>query len=196
AWFTIWSMISVRKSPNMISTTGLRPVIAAPTPIPVKPGSEMGVSITRSLPNSSTNPERTLKGVPASATSSPITHTRESRRISSASASRMASPKVNSLTVVCVAVSGIDVLLRFIDSRIRRGDGEFHGGIHLCFDLGLNALELRRIGELLLDEPISQNFDGVAFGGPALLFLLGAIIFAIDIAHVVAAISVGVAQKK
>ena len=31
-------MISVRKSPNMMSTTGRRPVIAAPTPRPVKPG--------------------------------------------------------------------------------------------------------------------------------------------------------------
>src|SRR6266699_2997738 len=149
----------------MISTTGRRPVIAAPTPIPVNPGSEIGVSITRSLPNSSTNPDNTLKGVPASATSSPIMHTRGSRRISSASASRIASPKVSSRTLVWVAVSGIDV-------------------------------RLRRIRELLLHEPISQNLDGIALGGPSLLFLLGAIVFAIDIAHVVPAIAVSVAQQK
>src|SRR5438309_302115 len=173
--------MSVRKSPNMMSTTGRRPVMAAPTPIPVNPGSEIGVSITRSLPNSSTRPDRTLNGVPASATSSPMMHTRESRRISSASASRMASPNVSSRTVVWVTVSGIDVLLRLVDGGIGRGDGEFHGGIHLRFDLGLNSFELRRIRELLLDEPIAENVDGIAFGGPSLFFLLGAIVFAIDV---------------
>src|ERR1035441_2335486 len=60
-------MVRVMKSPNMMSTTGRRPVIAAPTAIPVNPASEIGVSSTRSLPNSSSKPERTLKGVPASA---------------------------------------------------------------------------------------------------------------------------------
>src|SRR5256712_13016894 len=180
----------------MISTTGRRPVIAAPTPIPVNPGSEIGVSITRSLPNSSTNPDKSLKDVPASATSSPIMHTRGSRRISSASASRIASPKVNSRTVVWVAVSGIDVLLHLLDRRIRRGNGEFHRGIDLRLDLGLNPFQLRRIGELLFDEPISQNVDGIALGGPSLFFLLGAIVFAIDVAHVVPAISVSVAEQK
>src|SRR5437660_3456238 len=189
-------MIKVRKSPNMISTTGRSPVMAAPTPMPVKPGSEIGVSITRSLPNSSTRPDRTLKGVPASATSSPMMQTRESRRISSASASRMASPNVSSRTVVWVAVSGIDVLLRLVDSGIGRGDGEFHSGIHLRFDLGLNFFKLRRIRQLLPDEPIAENIDGITLGGPALFFLLGPIVFAIDVAHVMAAIAVGVAQHK
>ena len=46
----------------MMSTTGRRPVIAAPTPRPVKPGSEIGVSMMRSLPNSSTSPFSTLNG--------------------------------------------------------------------------------------------------------------------------------------
>ncbi len=75
------------KSPNMMSTTGRMPVIAAPSPIPVMPASEIGESSTRSGPNSSTRPESTLNGVPASATSSPSTNTVESRRSSSASAS-------------------------------------------------------------------------------------------------------------
>jgi hypothetical protein len=75
------------KSPNIRSTTGPAPVIAAPTAMPMKPGSEIGVSITLSVPNSSTSPESTLNGVPASATSSPIRMTVGSRRISSASAS-------------------------------------------------------------------------------------------------------------
>src|SRR5579885_569023 len=82
------------KSPNIISTTGRIPVIAPPTPRPVMPASEIGESITRPGPNSSTNPASTLNGVPASATSSPIMNTVGSRRISSASASRMACASV------------------------------------------------------------------------------------------------------
>src|SRR5919198_407034 len=80
-------MTSVRKSPNMMSTTGRMPVMAAPSPIPVMPASEIGESSTRSGPNSSTSPEVTLNGVPASAMSSPIRKTVGSRRSSSASAS-------------------------------------------------------------------------------------------------------------
>src|SRR5579871_2512480 len=64
-------MTRVRKSPNIMSAMGRMPVIAAPTATPVNPASEIGVSITRFVPNSSTNPESTLNGVPASATSSP-----------------------------------------------------------------------------------------------------------------------------
>ena len=41
-------MTRVRKSPNMMSTTGRIPVIAAPTASPVIPASEIGESITRS----------------------------------------------------------------------------------------------------------------------------------------------------
>src|SRR5439155_1173408 len=51
----------------------------------------------RLVPNSCTSPVSTLKGWPASATSSPMRNTRGSRRISSAIASRTASPYVSSL---------------------------------------------------------------------------------------------------
>src|SRR5579884_1101569 len=61
--------------------TGRIPVIAAPTPRPVMPASEMGESMTRCVPNSCTRPERTLKGVPASATSSPIMKTVRLRQL-------------------------------------------------------------------------------------------------------------------
>src|ERR1700722_15252097 len=128
-------MVRVRKSPNIISTTGRIPVMAAPTPTPVKPGSEMGVSMTRATPNSWTSPERTLKGVPASATSSPMMHTLLSRRISSARASFTAFAKVNFLW----AGSGIYVLLHFIDVGVGRGDGEFDGGFHLFSNFFLNG---------------------------------------------------------
>src|SRR5882724_2745295 len=149
-------MVRVRKSPNMMSTTGRRPVMAAPTPTPVKPASEIGVSTTRSAPNSSTNPERTLKGVPASATSSPIMQTRESRRISSASASRTACANVSSR-------SGINILLDLVDAGIGRGNGKFDRGLHLAARFGGNLLEHRGIGMALRQEPGGMQFDGIAF---------------------------------
>src|SRR2546429_4958739 len=102
----------------MMSTTGRSPVIAAPTPPPLTPASEIGVSSPRSRPNSSTNPDRTLNGVPASATSSPKMHTRLSRRISSASASRTACAKVNSRA----GSSGIYVLVRLFRLGVRRSN--------------------------------------------------------------------------
>ena len=60
AWFTTWSMATSRKLMVMISTTGRSPSIAAPTPAPTKPSSLMGVSRTRSGPNSSSKPAVTL----------------------------------------------------------------------------------------------------------------------------------------
>src|SRR3989440_11456112 len=56
----------------------------------------------RSVPNSCTSPTSVLKGWRASATSSPMRNTRGSRRISSAIASRTASPYVSSRTAVSV----------------------------------------------------------------------------------------------
>ncbi len=56
----IWSMATREKLNVINSTMGRMPFMAAPTPIPVKPNSEMGVSITRSGPNSSSMPWLTL----------------------------------------------------------------------------------------------------------------------------------------
>src|ERR1700674_1392822 len=136
----------------MMSTTGRRPVIAAPTATPVNPASEIGVSMTRDFPNSSTSPDKTLNGVPASATSSPMRHTRGSRRISSASASRTASPSVNSRT----ATSGINVLLDLVRAGISRLHGKLHGRVDLGLDLRLNPIELIFVREFLTDDPIGQ----------------------------------------
>src|SRR4029453_12014564 len=94
------------KSPNIISTTGRIPVMAAPTPMPLMPASDMGESITRFVPNSFARPESTLNGVPASATSSAMINTRRSRRISSANASLMAWPKVISRTGFPLVMAG------------------------------------------------------------------------------------------
>ena len=48
----------------MTSTTGRRPVIAAPTAAPTKPISAMGVSMTRSGPNSVISPRVARSGPP------------------------------------------------------------------------------------------------------------------------------------
>src|SRR6266853_4382970 len=163
------------KSPNMISTTGRMPVMAAPTPTPVKPASEIGVSITRAVPNSSTRPDKTLKGVPASATSSPMRHTRGSRRISSASASRTASPSVNSRT----ATSGINVLLDLVQAGISGLHGKIDCRVDLRFDPRLHPIELSIVREFLAGKPIGKQLDWIALGHPALFLLFGAIVFTI-----------------
>src|SRR5690349_8530945 len=169
-------MIRVMKSPNMMSTTGRRPVMAAPTAIPVKPASEMGVSRTRSGPNSSTKPVSTLNGWPASAMSSPITSTRGSRRNSSASASRTACPRVISRPLF----SGIDILLHFVDGRIGGRGGELHSLVDFRLHFGLHLIEAGAVGQLLRNQPGGENLDRIALAFPVLLFLLGPVIVAAD----------------
>src|SRR5688572_16541337 len=161
-------MISMRKSPNMMSAIGRMPVIAAPTQSPVKPTSEIGVSIIRFGPNSSTSPFSTLNVVPASATSSPMRMTVGSRRISSAIASRTASPKPISLVAsrvgaaVAVAVSGgIDVLGHAAGVRVGRVDGELHRRIHLFHEFVLYGVERRAVGHAVVHQPLSMQGDRI-----------------------------------
>src|SRR6266849_3445806 len=182
-------MVSVKKSPNMMSITGRIPVIAAPTLTPVNPASEIGVSITRSLPNSSTRPDKTLNGVPASATSSPRRHTRESRRISSANASRTACANVNSRLPFSAKTSGIHVLLRLVHAGIRRGDRKVDRRLHFFPDFRFDSRKGGRIREILLRQPLPQ-LDGIALRLPLPLLLLGAVIFAIDISDVVTGVPI------
>ena len=76
------SQQTAKKSENMISAIGLRPVMAAPMAAPMIACSEIGVSRTRMGPNSSNSPTVVLNTPPASATSSPKNTTLGSRRIS------------------------------------------------------------------------------------------------------------------
>src|SRR5277367_1049318 len=190
-------MVKVMKSPNMMSTTGRIPVMAAPTASPVKPASEIGVSSTRSFPNSSSRPERTLNGVPASATSSPMMQTVRSRRISSARASRIACAKVSSRAFSPVEwLSGIYVLGHFNNGRIGCGHCKIDCLLHLGFKFGLYSSERGRISEFLFDEPLPKIRDGISLGFPHLFFLLGTVILAIDVADVVTVVAIGVAEQK
>ncbi len=68
---------------NRISMTGRGPAMAAPAPMPVKPASLSGVSMTRSGPNWASRPSVTLNEPPRSAMPSPMTNTSGSRVISS-----------------------------------------------------------------------------------------------------------------
>src|SRR6185369_4978747 len=76
-------MASSAKLTVISSATGLSPPMAAPTETPMIVFSEMGVSLTRSSPNSASRPLVTLNEPSYRATSSPSTNTDGSRRISS-----------------------------------------------------------------------------------------------------------------
>ena len=84
-------MPTVRKSQNISSAMGLRPVAAAPTAQPIIAPSEMGVSRTRSGPNSSNMPMDTPKHPPNLPTSSPKSNTLGFSRILMLMPSRMPS---------------------------------------------------------------------------------------------------------
>src|SRR5512146_84573 len=179
-------MTSVMKSPNMMSTTGRMPVIAAPRPSPEMPASEMGESRIRSGPNSSTSPDRTLNGVPASATSSPITKTVGSRRSSSASASLTACESVSSRRPGSSATAlGEDMTTHVRRLGERRRERELDPGFDLAL-YGLSNLVELLLRDPLLAEPFGQERDRVALRAPLLLLFLAAVVRAVDVADVVA----------
>src|SRR5829696_6791673 len=90
----IWSIAGWMKSRNWISAIGIRPFIAIPIALPAITDSASGASITRSSPNSSSNPTVTRNTPPRRPMSSPSTTIRSSARISSASDSLIASSSV------------------------------------------------------------------------------------------------------
>src|SRR4051812_30166733 len=185
-------MISVTKSPNMMSTTGRMPVMAAPRPSPAMPASEIGESTIRSVPNSSTRPARTLNGVPASATSSPITKTVGSRRSSSAIASWTACASVSSRTPAVVEALSVDILGHLARLRERRRQGVLDRRRDLGLDRRPHALHLVVIERQL---PCEER-DRIALADPALLLVLRAVVAAIDVADVMAVIAVGGAHEE
>src|SRR6266540_760155 len=189
-------MTSVMKSPNMMSTTGRMPVIAAPRPRPVIPASEIGESMMRSAPNSSTSPESTLNGVPASATSSPITKTAGSRRSSSASASFTACESVSSRMGRSVSVAlGVDVVVHLARVRIRRRQRELDAFVDLALGFRAYALE-RLLGDALLGQPRRMQRQRVALRLPFRLLVPRAVVRAVDVADVVSVEAVGVEDEE
>src|SRR4029077_15673764 len=130
----------------------------------------MGEPRIRPVPNSSTSPASTLNGVPASATSSPITNTVSSRRSSSARASLTAWANVS----VRVSTLSEDILGDLARFRERRFEREGKPGLDLRARLCRDRLQLFGSRELLLFKPRTVHRERVAFAAPPLLFLLGA----------------------
>src|SRR3954471_12651466 len=166
-------MTSVMKSPNMMSTTGRMPVMAAPSPIPEMPASEIGESMIRAGPNSSTRPAITLNGVPASATSSPITNTHGSRRSSSASASFTACESVSSRVATPAsgtATLGVDMLVHLGLLGVGRLERELDPGVDLVLRLGPDPPELL-VRDPVLTQPGGEQRDRIALRPPPLPLL-------------------------
>src|SRR6185436_10422629 len=104
--------------------TGRNPVAAAPAAVPAMMPSASGVLRTRAAPNSSTS------RYPFVAVPSPNVMTRGSRRISSTSASVMASSAVIVLMAFSFfrnAISCVDVGRELVEARVRGVDGEGGG---------------------------------------------------------------------
>ncbi len=93
AWLTISSIAPRVNSTKLIDATGRSPVRAAPTEAAMMIASEIGMSMMRSGPNSSTRPRNWPK-LPPQLMSSPRTITRSSSRMARAVASTVACPKV------------------------------------------------------------------------------------------------------
>src|SRR5579884_2726567 len=184
-----------------MSTMGRIPVMAAPTPRPLIPASEIGVSMTRDGPNSSTSPKSTLNAVPASATSSPIMKTRGSRRISSARASRMACPSVTSripggAALWLEVLAGVDILRHLACIGIRSIERELLARLDLSLHTLLDQLKRLVIRHSLFDEPVRQYLQGVTLRLPKLLFLFRTIIGSLDIAHMMPHVAIRVTEQE
>src|SRR5919106_39389 len=172
----------------MMSTMGRIPVIAAPTPIPEMPASEIGESITRSGPNSWTRPESTLNGVPASATCSPIRNTRSSRRISSAIASLTASAMVSSRPAVAsTAFStrlGVDMTIDLRRVRIGSLEREALALLDLGGHAPVEGLQTNLVGVAQCAHPRGEHSKRIPRRTPLFLFLLRPVVRPIDVPDV------------
>ena len=136
----------------MSSATGLRPRAAAPAAAPMKALSLIGVSSTRSRPNSPERPLVTPNGPPHASSSpgapapphmsSPITITVGSRRISSNKAS-LSACRNDFWLMESPLVGDVDVGQDRLWDRPRRRLGLRHRLVDKRIDLGIDGVELR-----------------------------------------------------
>src|SRR5574342_514157 len=152
-------MAGKMKSANWISGTGFRPWRAIPTAVPMMPPSARGVSMTRSWPNSSCSPCVARKTPPKRPTSSPITTTLGSRRISRRRASFTAWMTLRVGTVSPLAIAA--------DARVLG-----QGGAQL---LELLALLPQRPGVDVVEEGLKRRLllEGLGLGQGLLDLLPG-----------------------
>src|SRR5262245_30773566 len=165
--FTSASAAVGRKSLNMISTTGRRPVTAIPSATPRKPFSQIGVLTIRSSPNSSGRPSFVLKTPPAVATSSPMSSTVGSSRSSCSSAARIASRYEISTTCPSEAATAsgarcVDIALDLLERRGGRLGGTSRARVHLGLDLLVPGALLLLRDDALGRELRAEQVDRVA----------------------------------
>src|SRR5215208_483446 len=134
------------KSANCISATGRIPLTERPMAEPTIRLSARGVSMTRRDPNSSWSPWVTLNTPPALPTSSPITITVSSARISSASPSWIACNRFFSAISLTLGVDALERLFGIGEGRLfrvlaRLGDLRLYLGRYL-------------LSPLLVEEPV------------------------------------------
>src|SRR5262245_33872605 len=189
----------------MISATGRMPVTAAPQARPAIASSEIGVSRTRSGPNSLIRFSVTPKmppPAPQMPISSPSRKTVGSRRISSRSASFSACEIVSSRTAVGVADSaarvmpallGVDVVLERLGRGLGALLGELDRGRELGRDLALDRVGLLGRQHALPGERVAEARDRVAL--PPLLDFVAAAV-ALAVADVVTLVAVGVGHDQ
>src|SRR6185369_4214984 len=183
------SQVTAKKSLNISSATGRRPVIAAPIAAPTIACSLIGVSTTRRGPNWSISPSVSLKTPPAAPTSSPISTTVSSRAISWAMPRATAWRYVVSGTIGPPGGATVGPHLGLDDGR-----GRLRAGPRECLGLGDlgSRLVVDRVQRGFVDatcnEPRALGGDGVA-GLPRLDLLVRPVLAGIGAG--VAAVAVG-----
>src|SRR4051794_12721404 len=154
------------------------PVIAAPTEAPTMAASEIGVSITRSWPNSSDSPSVTVKPPPkppGTPRSSPSRKTEGSARIATRSASRSASVMPMRRGPVDSAAGESGIIRVTATPSVGENVGEAVSGQRLGarHGEGDRLLDLRLAGALdrfqlalalleLVEEPLAEQVHRVA----------------------------------
>src|SRR6266851_1553145 len=89
----------------------------------------------------------------------------------------------------------VNVLVDLLQLRERSVERELHPLLDLALHVHLDAVEDRLLGELLLHEARGQGQERVAVGRPVPLLVLGAVL-AVDVAHVVAVVAIGLALEE
>src|SRR4029079_11521259 len=171
-----WSAAMPMKSMIMISATGSRPSIAAPTAAPTIAASEIGVSSTRSWPYFVDSPA-VGPDAPGSAMSSPSRNTRSSARSAWSSARFSASRIVISFSSMCLPSDRVGdrgrvhVPVEFLD----RGGVGAHDRLQRHFDLGertfVDAAQLVVGADTRVDQLPSEPRHGIRRDGRLQLIL-------------------------
>src|SRR5581483_6415404 len=89
---------------------------------------------------------------------------------------------------------GIDILLYLASIRVRCAERELLS----CLDLSLHPLfdliKCAPVGHSLLNQPVCEQFQRIAFSLPLFFFFSRTIIGTLDVADVVSHVAVGIAE--